>query len=65
MIDGQVKVQGAGASANGAPGDALTEANEDFQVPTQLRQQFIEVPTQRAKHNFAYPGQPEQHQERS
>ena len=52
MVDGQVKVQGASAGATGALGDALTEAHEDFQVPTQLRQQFIEVSTGRARLRF-------------
>lgn len=43
VIDGQVKVQGAAANASGASGDALQGDKEDFQIPSQLRQQFIEV----------------------
>ena len=44
MVDGQVQVVGPTAAGQTAEGSANQEpAKEDFEVPSQLRQQFIEV----------------------
>lgn len=44
VVDGEVKVQGPESGTAPGPGEnGLTQPTEDFQVPTQLRQQYIEV----------------------
>lgn len=45
VVDGQVQVVGPSAAGQNADGSATQEPpQEDFEVPSQLRQQFIEVP---------------------
>ena len=44
VVDGQVQVVGPSAAGQNADGSAAQEpSKEDFEVPSQLRQQFIEV----------------------
>jgi len=44
VVDGQVQVVGPIAAGQNADGSATQEPpKEDFEVPSQLRQQFIEV----------------------
>jgi len=44
VVDGQVQVVGPSAAGQNADGSASQEPpKEDFEVPSQLRQQFIEV----------------------
>ena len=46
MVNGEVQVVGpssAGQAESAQPGDRQAVAIEDFEVPSQLRQQFIEV----------------------
>jgi len=46
VVDGQVQVVGPSAAGQNADGSASQEPpKEDFEVPSQLRQQFIEVQT--------------------
>ena len=44
MVDGQVQVVGPSAGGQNADGSASQEPpKDDFEVPSQLRQQFIEA----------------------